>query len=94
MAPTKELTQPMAAVTREVTEEIISDKVNPPLQTDKPLNQSDTKADKPDNHEHKNQRIVSNGTDKGTDPRDTSGDDFTNVTNNGSESTSSRSRSR
>lgn len=92
MAPTKELTQPTAAVTKEVTEEIISDKTIPPLQTDEPLNQTDTETDKADDHKHKNQRIIGDGTNKGTDPGDGTSDNRTNVTNDSSERTSSRTR--
>ncbi len=94
MAPTKELTQPTAAVTREVTEEIISDKKIPPLHTDKPLNQTDTKTDKANDDEHENKRIVSDGTDKGADPGNGTSDNRTNVVNDSSERTSSRSRRR
>lgn len=94
IAPTKELTQPTAAVTREVTEEMISDKTIPPLQTDEPFNQTDTKTDKANDNEHENQRIVRNGTNKGTNPRDGTGDNRTNVINDSSERTSSRSRRR
>lgn len=94
MAPTKELTQPTAAVTREVTEEMISDKTIPPLQTDKPLNQSDTEADKANDNEHENKRVVGDGTDKGTDPGDSTGNNRTDVANDSSESASSRSRIR
>lgn len=90
MAPTKELTQPTAAVTREVTEEIISDKKIPPLQTSEPLNQTDTKTDKAADNEHKNQRIVSDGTNKGADPRNRASDQRTNVLNNSGERTNSR----
>lgn len=92
MAPTKELTQPTAAVTKEVTEEIISDKTIPPLQTDEPLNQTDTETDKADDHKHENQRIIGDGTNKGTDPGDGTSDNRTNVTNDSSERTSSRTR--
>lgn len=94
MAPTKELTQPIAAVTREVTEEIISDKTIPPLQSDEPLNQSDTEADKANDNEHENKRVVSDGTDKGADPGDGGSNERTNIVNDSSESASSRSRRR
>ena len=94
MAPTKELTQPTAAVTREVTEEMISDKTIPPLQTDEPLNQSDTEANKAYDNEHENKRIVSDGTNKGTNPRDGTSDNRTNVTDDRGESTGGRSARR
>lgn len=94
MAPTKELTQPIAAVTREVTEEIISDKEIPPLQTSEPLDQTDTKTDKADDHKHENQRVIGNGTNKGANPGDRSGDKRTDVVNDSGERTNSRSRRR
>lgn len=84
----------MAAVTKEVTEEMISDKKIPPLHTSETLNQTDTKTNKAHDNKHENQRVISDGADERTDPRNRSGDNFTNVTNNGSESTSSRSRRR
>lgn len=94
IAPTKELTQPTAAVTREVTEEIISDKKIPPLQTDEPLNQTDTETNKANDDEHENERVVSDSTNKGADPGDGTSDQRTDIVNDSSESTSSRSRSR
>ena len=94
MAPTKELTQPIAAVTKEVTEEIISDKTIPPLQTDETLNQTDTKADKANDDEHENKRVVSDGTNKGANPGDGTGDDRTDVLNDSGERTSGRSTRR
>lgn len=94
MAPTKELTQPTAAVTREVTEEIISDKTDPPLQTNEPLNQADTEADKANNDEHENKRVIGDSTDKGADPGDGPSDNGTNVTDDSGERTSSRSTRR
>lgn len=94
IAPTKELTQPIAAVTREVTEEMISDKKIPPLQTSEPLNQTDTKTDKADDHKHENQRIASNGTDKFTNPSDRTSDKRTNVVDDSGERANSRSRRR
>ena len=92
MAPTKELTQPIAAVTREVTEEIISDKKIPPLQTSEPFNQTDTKTDKTNDYKHENQRIIGNGTNKFANPSDRAGDKRTDVTNDRGERTSGRSR--
>lgn len=94
MAPTKELTQPIAAVTREVTEEIISDKKIPPLQTGEPLNQTDTKTDKADDHEHENQRIRIDGTNKGADPGNRTSNQGANVLNDSGERTNSRSTRR
>lgn len=84
----------MEAVTKEVTEVIMSDNKIPPLQTSEPLNQTDTKTDKADDNKQENQRIASNGTNKGTDPRNRTGDKRTNVTNESSERTSSRSTRR
>lgn len=84
----------MAAVTREVTEEIISDKIIPPLQTSEPLNQTDTKTDKANNDKHENKGIVSDGTNKGADPGDRASDKRTDVTNDSGERTSGRSTRR
>lgn len=84
----------MAAVTREVTEEIISDKKIPPLQTDEPLNQTDTKTDKAHDHKHEDQGIIGDGTNKGANPSNGSSDKRTDIVNDSRESTSSRSRSR
>lgn len=94
MAPTKEFTQPMAAVTKEVTELMISDKTIPPLQTSEPLNQTDTEADKANDDEHENKRVRSDGTNKGANPGDSTSNNGTDVANDSSESTSSRSRRR
>lgn len=94
MAPTKELTQPIAAVTREVTEEMISDKKIPPLQTRKTLNQTNAKTNKAHDNKHENQRVIGNGADKRADPRDGTSDNRTNVTNDSGERTSSRSTRR
>lgn len=77
-----------------MTEEIISDKKIPPLQTDKPLNQTDTETDKANNDEHENKRIISDGTNKGANPRDGTSDNGTNVTNDSGERTGSRSTRR
>lgn len=84
----------MAAVTKEVTEAIISDKTNPPLQTSQPLNQTDTKTNKANDNKHENQRIVGNGTNKGANPRDGTSDKRTNVINDSGERTNSRRTSR
>ena len=94
MAPTKELIQPIAAVTREVTEEIISAMKTPPLQTSQPLNQTDAETYKADNNKHENQRVASNGTNKFANPRNRTGDKGTNIVNNSGERTNSRSRRR
>lgn len=94
MAPTKEFTQPMEAVTKEVTELMISDKTIPPLQTSEPLNQTDTEADKANDDEHENKRVRSDGTNKGANPGDSTSNNGTDVANDSSESTSSRSRRR
>lgn len=94
IAPTKELTQPIEAVTKEVTELMISDKTIPPLQTDEPLNQSHTEADKANDDEHENKRVVGDGTNKGANPRDGTSDNGTNVTNDSGERTGSRSTRR
>ena len=67
---------------------------NPSLQTNEPFNQADAKTDKTDNHKHENQRIIGNGTNKGTNPRDGTSDKRTDIVNDSSERTSSRSRSR
>lgn len=91
MAPTKELTQPIAAVTREVTEVIMSDKKIPPLQTHEPLNQTDTKTNRANDDEHENERIVGNGTNKFANPSNRASDKRTNVVNDRSERTSGRS---
>lgn len=84
----------MAAVTREVTELMISDKTIPPLQTNEPLNQTNTKTDKANDDEHKNKRVIGDGTNKGTNPRDGTSDNGTNVTNDSGERTGGRSRRR
>lgn len=94
IASTKELTQPIAAVTKEVTEEIISDKTIPPLQTSETLDQTDTETDKADDHEHEDQRIASNGTNEFANPGDRAGDKRANVINNSGERTNSRSTRR
>lgn len=94
MAPAKELTQPIAAVTREVTEEIISDKTIPPLHTRKTLNQTNAKTDKAHDNKHENQRVIGDGADKLANPSDRAGDERTNVLNDSGESTNSRSRRR
>lgn len=84
----------MAAVTKEVTEEIISDKKIPPLQTNKPLNQTDTETDKANNDEHEDKRVVSDGTNKRANPGNGTSDNRTNVTNDSGERTGSRSTRR
>lgn len=84
----------MEAVTREVTEVIMSAKKIPPLQTSETLNQTDTKTDKTDDNEHENQRIASNGTNKGADPSHRAGNKRTNVLNDSGERTNSRSTRR
>lgn len=84
----------MAAVTREVTEEMISDKTIPPLQTSEPLNQADAEADKANDDEHENERVVSDGTNKLTNPSDRASNKRTNVIDDSSERTGGRSRSR
>lgn len=94
IAPTKELTQPIAAVTREVTEEIISDKTIPPLHTDKPLDQTDTETDKANDDEHENKRVVSDDSNKRADPGNGTSDNGTNVTNDSGDRTGSRSTRR
>lgn len=94
MAPTKELTQPMEAVTKEVTELMISDKTIPPLQTSEPLNQADAEADKADDDEHKNEWVVGDGTNKFANPSDRASDKRTNVINDSGERTSGRSTRR
>ena len=94
MAPTKELTQPIEAVTREVTEVIISDKKIPPLQTHEPLNQTDTETDKANDDEHENERVVGDGTNKFANPSDRASDKRTNVIDDSRESADSRSRRR
>lgn len=91
MTPTKELTQPTEAVTREVTAEIISATKTPPLQSSETLNKANTKPNKSDNDEQQNQRIAGNSTDKGTDPRYTSRDKRTNISNDSGDRTNSRS---
>lgn len=72
----------------------MSDKKIPPLQTDEPLNQTDTEADKANDDEHENKRVVGDGTNKGADPGDGSSDERTDIVNDSSKSTSSRSRIR
>ena len=84
----------MAAVTREVTEEMISDKTIPPLQTSEPFDQTNAETDKTDDHEHENQRVVSDGTNKFANPSDRASDKRTNVIDDSSERTSGRSTRR
>ena len=67
---------------------------NTPLHPNETLDQTNTETDKANDHKHEDQRIISNDIDKGADPGYDSGDDFTNITNNSSKSTSSRSRRR
>lgn len=94
MAPAKELTQPTAAVTKEVTEEIISDKTIPPLQTSKTLNQADTEADKANDNEHENKRVAGDGTNKFANPSDRASDKRANVIDDSGERTGGRSTRR
>lgn len=84
----------MAAVTREVTEEIISDKTIPPLQTHETLDQTDTETNKANDNKNENQGIAGNGTDKGANPRNSTSNNGTDVANDSGERTSSRSRRR
>lgn len=84
----------MAAVTREVTEVIMSDKKIPPLQTHEPFNQPNTKTDKADDNEHENQRIISDGTNKFANPGNRASDKRANVINDSGERTNGRSRRR
>lgn len=72
----------------------MSAKKIPPLQTNETLNQTDTKSYKTHDNKHENKRIVGDGTNKGADPRNGAGDNFTNVTNDSGERTNSRSRRR
>lgn len=67
---------------------------NTPLQTNQPFDQADTEANKAHDHKHENQRIAGNSTNKGADPRDRAGDKRTNIVNDSSKGTSSRSRRR
>lgn len=67
---------------------------NTPLQTSEPLNQANTETDKANDNKHENQRIVGNGTNKRANPSDRSGDKRTNIVNDSSERTNSRSRRR
>lgn len=73
---------------------MISDKTIPPLQTSEPLDQADAEADKANDNEHENKRVIGDSTDKGTDPGDGTSDNRTNVTNDSSERTGGRSTRR
>lgn len=73
---------------------MISDKTIPPLQTDEPFNQADTKTDKTHDNEHENQRIIGDGTDKGANPSNRASNKRTNVIDDSRERTSGRSRRR
>lgn len=84
----------MAAVTREVTEVIISAKKIPPLQTNEPLNQTDTKADKANDDEHENKRVVGDSTNKFANPSDRASDKRANVIDDSGERTGGRSTRR
>lgn len=59
------------------------------LQTNQTVNEANTQANESNQHEHQNQRILSDRADILTDPTHCSGDDSTNITNKSTHSGSS-----